>query len=363
MSCPVSCGEPRQELGRVARHPQERLRRHAGRGDETGRVPRRAAGQLLALDRTTSLHAELRQVVGDAGPDRAAPDDDDLRALRERVGRSPRCPAFRRGRDGQTACRLARQAIRPGTRSRPPMRGRHPARLAWDPSAIGDDRPEPATTAAAPCRDGGSSPRPPSWSWRRRGARVRRRCATTRDRAFCGRPEELRTRDGVMLTADAMDAFLEAEARVGHDIVVVQSYRTCREQALACERICDSRRGCPGLCAPPGSVVAPASARGRRDAGHARCARRDRGADRRRLVSAAALERPRPLLVRRVPLRHRGISPARAARRAVASPSSGRGSPSAPRCGRHGPARSRRRRTRRVGRSRGCPRTRRDACR
>ena len=69
---------------------------------------------------------------------------------------------------------------------------------------------------------------------------------------FCGRPDDLRTRDGVTLTAVAMDAFTATEALVGHDIVVVQSYRTCREQAAVCERICGSRRGCPGLCAPPG---------------------------------------------------------------------------------------------------------------
>ena len=69
---------------------------------------------------------------------------------------------------------------------------------------------------------------------------------------FCGRPDELRSRDGVTLTADAMDAFVAAETTVGHDIVVVQSYRTCAEQRTACERICGSRSGCPGLCAPPG---------------------------------------------------------------------------------------------------------------
>jgi len=69
---------------------------------------------------------------------------------------------------------------------------------------------------------------------------------------FCGRPDELRTQDGVTLTADAMDALVAAEAAVGHDIVVVQSYRTCAEQRTACERICGLARGCPGLCAPPG---------------------------------------------------------------------------------------------------------------
>jgi len=66
----------------------------------------------------------------------------------------------------------------------------------------------------------------------------------------CGRPEGLRTVDGVSLVGDAMDAFRDAEAAVG-PIEVVESYRSCREQARACEGIC-GRRSCPGLCAPPG---------------------------------------------------------------------------------------------------------------
>lgn len=66
----------------------------------------------------------------------------------------------------------------------------------------------------------------------------------------CSRPNDLRTRDGVTLVADAMEAFGEAEAAVG-DIDVVHSYRSCREQARACRGIC-GRRSCPGLCAPPG---------------------------------------------------------------------------------------------------------------
>ncbi len=68
----------------------------------------------------------------------------------------------------------------------------------------------------------------------------------------CSRPEELRTRGAVTLIPEAMDAFLEAENAVGRPIDVVESYRSCREQALACERICGSRHGCPGTCAPPG---------------------------------------------------------------------------------------------------------------
>jgi hypothetical protein len=67
---------------------------------------------------------------------------------------------------------------------------------------------------------------------------------------FCGRPEALTTVEGVTLVRDAMDAFLEAESVAG-DIEVVQSYRSCREQRVACEGIC-GRPSCPGLCAPPG---------------------------------------------------------------------------------------------------------------
>jgi hypothetical protein len=67
----------------------------------------------------------------------------------------------------------------------------------------------------------------------------------------CGRLDDL-VRDGsVRLVADAMEAFREAETAVG-EVDVVESYRSCREQAAACERICGSRRGCPGTCAPPG---------------------------------------------------------------------------------------------------------------
>ena len=68
----------------------------------------------------------------------------------------------------------------------------------------------------------------------------------------CTRPEELRTRGNVTLIADAMDAFGLAEGSVGHDIDVVESYRSCRDQRQACRQICGSGQGCPGTCAPPG---------------------------------------------------------------------------------------------------------------
>jgi LAS superfamily LD-carboxypeptidase LdcB len=69
---------------------------------------------------------------------------------------------------------------------------------------------------------------------------------------FCGRPENLRTVRNVTLVADAMDAFRRAENSLGVEIDVVESYRSCRRQAAVCEAICGTRRGCPGLCAPPG---------------------------------------------------------------------------------------------------------------
>jgi LAS superfamily LD-carboxypeptidase LdcB len=68
----------------------------------------------------------------------------------------------------------------------------------------------------------------------------------------CSRPVDLRARAGVRLVSDAMDAFLRAEDAVDHPIDVVQSYRSCRQQARACQRICGDRRGCPDRCAPPG---------------------------------------------------------------------------------------------------------------
>jgi hypothetical protein len=68
----------------------------------------------------------------------------------------------------------------------------------------------------------------------------------------CSRPDDLRTRDGITLVADAMDALRRAETTVGRPIDVVESYRSCRQQAIDCVRICGSRQGCPGRCAPPG---------------------------------------------------------------------------------------------------------------
>lgn len=68
----------------------------------------------------------------------------------------------------------------------------------------------------------------------------------------CARAADLQTRQGVTLTPEAMDAFLEAERLAGQEIEVIESFRSCRQQARACKRICGSRKGCPGTCAPPG---------------------------------------------------------------------------------------------------------------
>jgi len=68
----------------------------------------------------------------------------------------------------------------------------------------------------------------------------------------CGRPGNLRNHRDITLRREALGAFKRAERTAGHRIEVVQSYRSCREQALACERICGNPKGCPRTCAPPG---------------------------------------------------------------------------------------------------------------
>jgi hypothetical protein len=68
----------------------------------------------------------------------------------------------------------------------------------------------------------------------------------------CAQPDDLETRRGITLMAEAMEAFRSAETAAGIRIEVGESYRSCREQGLACERICGNRQGCPGTCAPPG---------------------------------------------------------------------------------------------------------------
>jgi hypothetical protein len=68
----------------------------------------------------------------------------------------------------------------------------------------------------------------------------------------CATPPVLRTYRGVTLQPTALQAYREAERLAGRHIVVVQSYRSCGQQAMACQTICGNPGGCPGRCAPPG---------------------------------------------------------------------------------------------------------------
>jgi len=69
----------------------------------------------------------------------------------------------------------------------------------------------------------------------------------------CISPSELETFSGVTLQSKAMQAFKSAERIAGRTIGVVQSYRSCTAQALACRRICGDPGGCAGTCAEPGT--------------------------------------------------------------------------------------------------------------
>jgi hypothetical protein len=68
----------------------------------------------------------------------------------------------------------------------------------------------------------------------------------------CASPVPMVTQRGVTLQPIAMRAFREAERLAGRSIDVIQSYRSCDEQASSCKSICRNPEGCPGLCAPPG---------------------------------------------------------------------------------------------------------------
>src|SRR5207237_1775906 len=56
----------------------------------------------------------------------------------------------------------------------------------------------------------------------------------------------------VTLQPAALAAFKRAQRRSGGRIDVVQSYRSCAQQAEACRNVCGDPDGCPGRCAPPG---------------------------------------------------------------------------------------------------------------
>jgi uncharacterized membrane protein len=69
----------------------------------------------------------------------------------------------------------------------------------------------------------------------------------------CASPPPLKTVAGVTLQPVAMRAFRKAQRLAHGQISVVQSYRSCDEQAKACRNICGNANGCPGTCASPGS--------------------------------------------------------------------------------------------------------------
>ena len=69
----------------------------------------------------------------------------------------------------------------------------------------------------------------------------------------CTERPPLRTWRGVTLQPIALHAFQLAVRYSSEPIFVSQSYRSCREQAVACRNICGNATGCPGRCAPPGT--------------------------------------------------------------------------------------------------------------
>jgi D-alanyl-D-alanine carboxypeptidase len=69
----------------------------------------------------------------------------------------------------------------------------------------------------------------------------------------CADPPPMRTYQGVTLQRVPMRAFKQAQRASGGAIEVVQSYRSCAQQAIDCQRICGNAQGCPGRCAKPGT--------------------------------------------------------------------------------------------------------------
>jgi hypothetical protein len=69
----------------------------------------------------------------------------------------------------------------------------------------------------------------------------------------CAEAPPMRSFAGVTLQQPAMKAFKTAQRHAHGNISVVQSYRSCDEQAAACRNICGDENGCPGTCASPGA--------------------------------------------------------------------------------------------------------------
>jgi D-alanyl-D-alanine carboxypeptidase-like protein len=85
------------------------------------------------------------------------------------------------------------------------------------------------------------------------GRMVSRGDAIVRPPDVCATPPTLMTRGHVTLQPNAMRAYQQAQRLSGGRITVVQSYRSCSAQALACLSICGDENGCPGTCARPGT--------------------------------------------------------------------------------------------------------------
>jgi hypothetical protein len=68
----------------------------------------------------------------------------------------------------------------------------------------------------------------------------------------CAERPPMRTWQGVTLQPAAVTAFQDAQREAGVTIEVVESYRSCRRQRIACTNICGDANGCAGTCAPPG---------------------------------------------------------------------------------------------------------------
>ncbi len=69
----------------------------------------------------------------------------------------------------------------------------------------------------------------------------------------CTERPPMQTYRGVTLQPVPMQAFKEAQRASGGAIDVVESYRSCAQQAIACQRICGNSQGCPGRCVKPGT--------------------------------------------------------------------------------------------------------------
>jgi len=69
----------------------------------------------------------------------------------------------------------------------------------------------------------------------------------------CAERPPMLTYKGVTLQPVPMQAFKKAQRATHGRIDVVQSYRSCAQQAVACTRICGNADGCPGRCVKPGT--------------------------------------------------------------------------------------------------------------